>query len=88
MRQVSAIGKVADAIRSSIGKSRGEAAVMMISAAYPPGHPEALFAEWMLANQGHLLAACRKLDIEPPEPGPDLYERLKAVVMTTLAAEQ
>ena len=81
---MSTFGDVANAIAGSVGKTKGEMVLAMTRAAYPPGHPEILFAEWMAENQGQIREACTALGIVPPEPGPDLYQRLKDAVMPIL----
>jgi len=81
---MSKFGDVANAIAGSVGKSSGEMLLSMARAAYPPGHPELLFAEWMAENQGRIQAACADLGVDPPEPGPGLFQRLKEAVMPVL----
>ena len=85
---VSIFGLVASVIAGSIGKSTGEAILAAVRAAFPPGHPEVLFAEWMVGNSGRLREACVELGIEPPEPGPELYQRLKAAVTAKLGQDE
>jgi len=84
---MSTFGKIANAMASSVGKTRGEMIVAMTKAAYPPGHPEILIAEWMAKNQGRIKEACAELGIDPPESGPGLFQRLKDIVMPKLAAQ-
>jgi hypothetical protein len=81
---MSKFGDVANAIVNSAGKTFGEMALDMARAAYPPRHPEVLFAEWLNENWGNLKEACRALGVEPPENGPELYDRLKAAIMPLL----
>ena len=71
----------------SIGKNTGNVILAAVRAAFPPEHPEVLFAEWMVENSGRICEACVELGIEPPEPGPELYQRLKAAVMARLQDE-
>lgn len=77
-------GDVANAIAGSVGKTRGEMILAMTRAAYPPGHPEIRFAEWMVENQGRIREACAELGVDPPDPGPGLFQRLKDIVMYVL----
>jgi len=84
---MSIFGLVASVIANSVSKSRGEMILAAIREAFPPGHPEVLFAEWMVANSGRIREACVGLDIEPPEPGPELYQRLKTAVTARLQDE-
>jgi len=84
---VSTFGKVAAAMVESVGKTRAEFALAMVKAAYPPEHPEVLFAEWMVANDGRIWEACTDLGIEPPPKGPNLYQRLKEMVIPELRRE-
>ena len=81
---MSKFGDVTNAIAGSVGKSQGEMYWEMAKAAFPPGDPEILFAEWFCDNQGRLRDACVELGVEPPEPGPHLFRRLKAAVMPVL----
>lgn len=81
---MSTFGDVANAIAGSVGKTQGKMVLAMIHATFPEGHPEVLFAEWMIANQGRLREACVELGITPPESGPGLYQRLKDAVMPVL----
>lgn len=81
---MSKFGDVANAIVGSVGKTQGEMVLAMAKAAFPEGHPEILFAEWLMENHGQIPQACANLGIEPPEPGPKLYQRLKDIVMPIL----
>ena len=81
---MSTFGDIANALAGSVGKTQGETFVAMARAAYPPGHPEILFAEWMNENKGQIQAACEELGISPPAPGPGLFQRLKDAVMPVL----
>jgi len=82
---VSKVIDVANAIAGSVGKTQGEMILSMLHAAFPPDHPEILFAEWMAENQGRIREACIELGVIPPEQGPGLYQRLKKAVMPILA---
>lgn len=77
-------GNVANALAASAGKTKGEMILAMTQAAFPPVHPEVLFATWMEENQGQIRDACTDLGIDPPEPGPHLYQRLKDAVIPVL----
>lgn len=50
----------------------------------PEGDPERLFIEWIHANRGRIKAACQELGVEPPPEGPDLFDRLKVIVVPKL----
>lgn len=80
----SAIGRVAEALKGSVGKTQGEMALAMVQAVFPPDHVEVRFAQWMVDNAGRIREACMELGIEAPDPGPGLYERLKAAVTAVL----
>jgi len=62
----------------------GEMILAMTRAAFPPDHPEVLFAEWLVENEGRWRDACVELGLEPPEPGPRLILRMKELVMPIL----
>ena len=64
-----------------------EAMLALAQAVYPPGHSEVRFAQWMVDNQGQIQEAITELGIEPPKPGPDLYRRLKEIVMLVLESQ-
>lgn len=81
---MSKFGDIANAIVGGVGKTRAELALSMVEAAYPEGHPEVLFAQWMLDNEGRIREAITELGIEPPGEGPRLYQRLKDAVMPLL----
>ena len=87
-REMSTIGEVASVIANSVGKSTGEMILSAVRAAFPPDHPEVLFVEWLVANSGRLREACVELDIEPPEPGPRFYQRLKTAVTAKLGQDE
>lgn len=61
-------------------------AMVVMSKIFPEGHPERLFVEWLAEHHGDLPQGCRDLGIEPPEPGPRLFMRIKDVVMPALEA--
>ena len=84
---MSKFGDIANAIAGGVGKSRAELALSMVQAAYPKGHPEVLFAQWMVDNEGRIREAITELGIEPPEPGRGLYQRLKDAVMPLLESQ-
>jgi hypothetical protein len=73
---------------NSVGKSTGEMILAAIRIAFPPGDPERLFIEWLVANSERLREACVELGIEPPEPGPELYQRLKTAVIAKLGQDE
>ena len=75
-------------IANSVGKSTGEMILTAVRAAFPPGHPEVLFAEWMVENSGRICEACVELGIDPPERGPELYQRLKTAVTAKLGQDE
>ena len=68
----------------SVGKNTGNVILAAVRAAFPPGHPEVLFAEWMVENSGRICEACAELGIKPPAAGPGLYQRLKTAVTEKL----
>ena len=85
---MSLFGLVASVIANSVGKSTGEMILAAVREAFPPEHPEVLFAEWMVENSGRLREACVELGIEPPKPGPELYQRLKTAVTAKLGQDE
>ena len=84
---MSTVGKVAAAMVESVSKTKAELALAMVQATYPAGHPEILFAAWMIANGSRIREACTDLGIEPPPEGPNLFRRLKEKVMPELRPE-
>jgi len=84
---MSVFGDVANAITASTGRPRRDMTLAMVQAAYPAGHPEVLFAQWLHRNFGCLREACVELGVSPPPPGDHLYQRLKDTVMPLLGAQ-
>lgn len=80
------IGRVAEALKGSVGKTFAETALAMTQAVYPPNHPEVYFAQWIVDNSNRIYEACAELGIDAPELGPNLYSRLKMAVMPALKA--
>lgn len=78
------VGRVANAMAGSAGKTQGEMILDVMRAMYPADHPEVAFAEWMVENSSRIQEACQELGVEPPEPGPNLFSRLKFVVLPAL----
>lgn len=64
-----------------------EAMVALSRQVFPEGDPEQLFMNWVAENRGRLEIACRDLGIEPPPPGPNLFRRIKELVMPALVAK-
>ena len=62
--------------------------LLAMVAGLPADHPERRFVEWFDANRKRIRPACAELGVEPPVEGPDLFKRLKAVVMPALEKQQ
>jgi hypothetical protein len=64
--------------------SKGAMLVAAAKLVLPATNSERIFIEWLYANRSRLRDAIRELGVEPPAPGPQLVERIKAVVLPEL----
>lgn len=65
----------------------GERMRDLAQAVFPAGHPELLFSEWYTSNKSRLQEAIAELGIEPPEPGPKLFNRIREAVLPHFEVE-
>lgn len=83
---MSKVEEMLSIIAHSEGKSKAQLAYDLASVAFPPDDPEVLFSKWVLDNDD-IRGAIIALGLEPPEPGPNLLQRVKELVMPSLSAK-
>lgn len=78
-------GKMVKSIITSADRKLTIADLMLeMSGHLAEDDPERLWTEWLVNNRGRHKEACAELGIEYPAGGPQLIERLKAIVMPVL----